>query len=114
MVAERDRAALTEQALLAEMVRRPVAAFAPERIYLFGSRARGDAPADSDDELMVIAPRSGESRLRRAQQAYARLSGVRVPKGVLVWTRDQFDEFQPVVASLPATIVREGRLLGGA
>jgi predicted nucleotidyltransferase len=43
-------------AVLAEIVRRLVAGFQPERIYLFGSHARGDAGPDSDyDLLMVLA-----------------------------------------------------------
>jgi hypothetical protein len=37
-------------------VDRLVAQFHPERIILFGSRARGDARADSDMDLLVIFP----------------------------------------------------------
>ena len=114
MVAEVDRATLTDDPHLAEIVRRLAEAFAPQRIYLFGSRARGDAHEDSDYDLMVVVADSDESRLRRAQRAYAHLGDIRVPKDVLVWTRDEFDYFLPVVASLPATIVREGRLVYGA
>ena len=36
--------------VLAEIVRRLAAAYQPERIYLFGSKARGDAGPDSDDD----------------------------------------------------------------
>ena len=31
-----------------------VEAFDPERIYLFGSYARGDAGPDSDDDLIMV------------------------------------------------------------
>jgi predicted nucleotidyltransferase len=41
---------------LAEIVRRLVEAYEPERIYLFGSKARGDAGPDSDFDLIVIVP----------------------------------------------------------
>ena len=37
---------------LAEAVRRLVEALQPERIYLFGSRARGDAHQDSDYDFL--------------------------------------------------------------
>lgn len=40
--------------VLAEMVRRIVDGFAPERILLFGSRARGNARPDSDYDLLVV------------------------------------------------------------
>ncbi|NIS69053.1 MAG: nucleotidyltransferase domain-containing protein, partial [Proteobacteria bacterium] len=39
---------------LAEIVRRLIAAYRPERIYLFGSKARGDSGGDSDYDLMVV------------------------------------------------------------
>ena len=42
------------EARLNEAVRRLVAALQPERIYLFGSRARGDFDADSDWDLLVV------------------------------------------------------------
>ncbi len=35
-------------ALLAEVVRRLIEAYQPERIHLFGSKARGDDGPDSD------------------------------------------------------------------
>jgi predicted nucleotidyltransferase len=40
--------------VLAEIVRRLVAGFKPERIYLFGSRARRDAGPDSDYDLLMV------------------------------------------------------------
>jgi hypothetical protein len=37
-----------------------------------------------------------------------------VPLDVLVWTRGEFDALVSVVSSLPATVLREGRLLYAA
>jgi predicted nucleotidyltransferase len=51
--------------LLAEIVRRLVEAYQPERIYLFGSKARGDAGPDSDYDLMVVVPDSAPPERRR-------------------------------------------------
>ncbi|MEW6379634.1 MAG: nucleotidyltransferase domain-containing protein [bacterium] len=45
-----------------KMVRRLVAAFSPERIYLFGSRAREEQRTDSDYDLMMIIPASSLPR----------------------------------------------------
>lgn len=99
---------------LEEIVRRLVEAMNPERIYLFGSQARGDAAYDSDYDLMVILPESNQPRHQRAQSAYGALWGIpggRVPVDVLVWTRTEFERDLPVVASLPATVAREGKLI---
>jgi predicted nucleotidyltransferase len=81
-------------------------------LYLFGSR--GDARQSSDWDLMVIVSRSHESRLHLAQRAYQALAGVALPVDILVWTREQFDWQAPVIASLPAAMLREGRLLYAA
>lgn len=53
---------LEQDPKLAEMVRRLVTALKPERIYLFGSRARGEAGADSDRDLLVPVEGGGVSR----------------------------------------------------
>ncbi len=97
--------------LLAEMVRRLVAALRPERIYLFGSRARDEGTGESDYDLMVVVPASELPGYRREQEAIRVLAGIGAPKDVLVWTREEFDGRLHLRASLPAAIVREGRLL---
>lgn len=99
---------------LAEAVRRLVETLEPERIYLFGSHARGDWGDDSDYDFMVIVASSDLTPIRRSQVAHRALHGLGIPKDVLVWTRAEFERYLPVVASLPATIVREGRLLYAA
>lgn len=100
--------------LLAEVVRRLVATFGPERIFLFGSKARGGAGSDSDYDLMVIVPDDAPPDRRRSEQAYQALWGLKVSADVLVWTRSAFEQRLHLKASLPATIVREGRLLHAA
>lgn len=96
---------------LDEVVARLVDALRPEQIYLFGSRARGDAQSDSDYDIMVIVPESDLPPHRRAQLAHRALRGIRVAADILVSTRQEFDHFLPVPGSLAATILREGRLL---
>lgn len=97
-----------------EMVRRLVARLAPERIYLFGSRARGDARPDSDYDLLVVVPeRKGAGRAAE-QSAYQVLTGLGVTKDVVVMTRAYFDWARAARASLPATVEREGQLLYAA
>jgi predicted nucleotidyltransferase len=52
-----DAATIQQDPMLAEIVRRLVEAYQPERIYLFGSLARGEGGPDSDYDLMVVFPR---------------------------------------------------------
>jgi uncharacterized protein len=96
---------------LEEVVRRLVELFEPERIYLFGSQARGEASGDSDYDVMVVVPESDQPTHKRAQKAYSVLWGVGIPVEVIVFTREQFLHQSSVVASLAATVQREGRVL---
>jgi predicted nucleotidyltransferase len=108
-------AALTEQdPVLDEIVRRLIEAYQPERIYLFGSRARGDVGADSDYDLMVIVPDDAPPQRHRSRLAYQVLRGTGRAADVVVCTRTFFDRRVHVRTSLPATIASEGRLLHAA
>src|SRR5260370_14031 len=51
---------------LAEVVRRLVAAYQPERVYLYGSVARGDAGPDSDYDLLVVVPDDAPAERQRS------------------------------------------------
>jgi predicted nucleotidyltransferase len=99
---------------LNEAVRRLVEALRPERIYLFGSRARGDAREDSDYDFLVVVSEAENSTWHLLQRAYDALWGVGFSKDIVVFTREKFEWQAPVVASLPATVLREGRLLYAA
>lgn len=46
---------------------RPVEHFAPEKVILFGSQARGEARWDSDADLLVVMPFEGSSFERRLE-----------------------------------------------
>jgi predicted nucleotidyltransferase len=101
----------TEVGLLIQIVERLVGAYQPERIYLFGSKARGDAGPDSDFDLMIVVADTAPPERQRGRLAYECLWGTGTGADVLVWPKGRFDERASVRASLPATILREGRLL---
>ena len=101
---------LKDQAL-AEILRRLIAAYEPVRIYLFGSRARGDSGGDSDYDLMVVTPDSAPPERKRSRLAYEVLRGTGTAADVLVWSRKAFESRLHLRASLPHTVVSEGTLL---
>jgi predicted nucleotidyltransferase len=108
---ERAPTVPTQDLLLEEIVRRLIRTWQPERIYLFGSRARGEGGQDSDYDIMVVVTASEEPAHRRAQRAHSLLWDLGTAADILVWTREAFDSRVHLRASLPATIVREGKLL---
>jgi predicted nucleotidyltransferase len=105
---------LQQDPVLAEIVRRLVEAYQPERIYLFGSVARGEASPDSDYDLMLIVRDDAPPEVRKSRLAYDVLWGTGRAADVLVCTRGQFGSRLHIQASLPATVMREGKLLHAA
>lgn len=105
---------LKRDPVLGEIVRRLAEAFHPERIYLFGSKARGDEGPDSDYDLLVVVPHSDEPPYRRAQHAQEVLWGLWDAADVLVLTREEFESRKSVRTSLAAAVLREGKILHAA
>ena len=100
--------------VLAEAVRRLVEAYQPERVYLFGSVARGDAGPNSDYDLLIVVADDAPPERRRSRLAYEALHGTGTAADVLVCTSSYFEQRRQLKASLPGTVLREGRLLHGA
>jgi predicted nucleotidyltransferase len=91
------------------LIERVVREWQPERIHLFGSRARGDAGPDSDWDFLVVVPDSSSApedplvpwRLRRD-------TGVRAD--VVVYSARDFDAER----SVPNTLAYEATSTGVA
>ena len=95
---------------LQEMIRRILAAGNPQKIILFGSRARGDARPDSDYDLLLIEP-SDLPRYKRAARYRRALVGLAPAKDILVWTPEEVAEWQDVPNAFITRVVREGLVL---
>ena len=96
--------------LVNEMVRRIVEGFHPDRIILFGSRARGDAETDSDADLLVVMPLGG-SRRRAATAIDMALWGVDMPADVIVISPEELEEAQKTKAGVLGPALSEGKVL---
>jgi predicted nucleotidyltransferase len=103
---------LTKQEVIEEMTRRLVEFYRPVRIYLFGSEARGESGPDSDLDFCVVLPDDAPESLYRDRSIHSRLGGLQAAADVVRLPCSDFDARAAyVVASLPATVVREGKLL---
>ncbi len=60
---------------------------------------------------MMVVPDDAHPERKRAKRAYDSLWGTGVAANVVVWTTGRFIRRSWVVTSLPATVLREGRLL---
>jgi predicted nucleotidyltransferase len=103
---------MTREEAIAEITRRLVEACQPIRVYLFGSAARGDDGPDSDLDFLVVVPDAAAEDVIRAGRLYQAVRGVGCAVDIIPWRRTDFEgRAAYVVVSLPATVVREGRLL---
>ena len=93
---------------LTEVVARLSAACDIERLYLYGSRARGNARTDSDYDLMMVVDDDVVGAEGLAKMV---LLDVDVPVDLLAWPSGLFDEWACRPGSLPWNVVHDGRLL---
>ena len=101
----------TKQEAIEEITRRLIEYYRPVQIYLFGSQTRGDAGPDSDLDFCVVLPDDASPGLYRPG-IYRALWGVGTAADVVRFPIGDFDaRAAHVASSLPATVVREGKLL---
>jgi|SRR6185437_4337838 len=84
---------------LKQMVERIVQDHHPEKIILFGSRARGTAGPDSDYDLLIVAQVNGDPRQYR-RAVYHSLYELRLPVG------------KDIVVATPSEVTRSAGLIG--
>lgn len=100
--------------MIEDMVQTIVETVEPRWIYLFGSYARSSDTADSDVDILIVEDsrfgpeRSRWSELKRIRRA---LRPFRIPKDILVYSRDEFEMWQDSINHIVAHAVREGKLI---
>ena len=102
--------AMDSEQLLRELVSRIRRAARPEKIVLFGSRARGEAREDSDFDLLLIKP-SGRPRHERSRPIYAAVADIPAEVEVVVYTPQEVREWENVPQAFVTTALREGEVL---
>ena len=112
MIASKSQLRELDARLTRRLVRCVVRAARPDKILLFGSRARGDHRPDSDIDLLVIK----KSRLPRPQRAipiYSALARLELPVDaeVMVYTPAEAAEWSEVRQAFVTTALREGKVL---
>lgn len=98
------------QAALDFLIGRIVVATHPQAIWLFGSRARGDAQADSDFDLMAVFPDDDPTDIdtRRRQMAEA-VAASGVGADVAACAAAEFKACRSTAGSLIRTVHEQGR-----
>ena len=93
------------------VVERIVERFGPERVILFGSRARGEAGPHSDVDLLVVMPDGIEDERGVTVEIRRLLRDMPVPKDVVVTTPGEIERRGDLVGTVLRPALREGKVL---
>lgn len=99
---------LDKDKTLSEIVSKLKTHFKPEKVYLFGSRAKGTSTSDSDYDLFLIVKTSDKDSTERMREASDVLWGRRVSVDVFVYTEAEFNELKNDFNSIAHTVATEG------
>ena len=102
---------MSRDEVVREIVSRLVRYFQPDRIYLFGSAARGEDRPGSDLDFLVLLPDEAPGELLVSGREYECLAGILVPVDVVPIRRSTFEARKHWLMSLPAIALREGQVV---
>ena len=100
--------------VLPRIVQKIVDLVHPEKIVLFGSRARGTAKETSDLDLLVIESEPfgpGRSKFEELGRLYENLGGFGIAKDILLYSHDEVEEWRASINHVIARALREGKVL---
>ena len=100
-----------EAAALAFLRDRLVLALKPLAIWQFGSRARGDAEADSDFDLLVVLPDGLPPAAYSARRAAEPIVGCGLGYDIVPCSLSEFRKDRGIPGSLVHNAVSEGRAI---
>jgi len=106
--------AVVSEETVRDMVDSIVREVDPERVYLFGSYARGEAREDSDVDILVVEHEPfGAERSRRREMArlWRLLAGFGVPKDILVYSSEEVERWRRSRSHVIGHALQEGKLL---
>ena len=104
---------ITDQ-ILSEIVTTIVTTVNPERIILFGSRARNNAGQDSDLDLLIVEEepfKAKRNRWREITKIRKALSRFRIPKDILVYSHNEMDKWRHTRNHVIAHCLQDGKTL---
>jgi DNA polymerase sigma len=95
---------------LDEIVRVLKNEFNPSRLFLFGSRATGNARPDSDYDFVLVVPENTKARWENLEKARHLLhEKCNISADVFIYSQKEFDEWKDEFSSIPETAKNTGQ-----
>jgi predicted nucleotidyltransferase len=100
--------------ILPQLVARIVDVLHPVHVWLFGSRARGAARADSDWDFMAVLPDEAPEQDLDMSSVWQRLRDLRLQRvEVFTVTRNEFEEWRRSLGTLAEIVASTSVLVYG-
>lgn len=100
------------EAIKARIVRKIKDIASPVRVILFGSYAYGSPKPGSDIDIVVVLEKS-VSKMRDSDIIGRALRDIRIPKDIIVTTREEYDFYRKEPGSIFRTIAEKGITIYG-
>ena len=111
---EANSTLLARDPVLAEIVRRFVKEFQPNKIILFGSRAAGTAQHDSDYDILVVVPTLTDRPRTLSLRVHDLLGDLDISKDIFFTSSEKFEAGKVVVNTLAELAYNDGEELYAA
>ncbi|MFH1213365.1 MAG: nucleotidyltransferase domain-containing protein [Candidatus Neomarinimicrobiota bacterium] len=82
----------------------------PEKIFLFGSYARGEMDENSDLDLLIVEETDLPAH-KRATEIRKQLIHSKIPIDIIVYTPEEIEERKNVQSTLVNEVIRNGKLV---
>ncbi|MFA4852670.1 MAG: nucleotidyltransferase domain-containing protein [Bacteroidales bacterium] len=101
---------MIDKSTILNFVYRIVSTANPDKIYLFGSYATGQANENSDIDLLVIKDTS-EPRYKRSIEIQKLFIGSKIPADILVYTNNEFEQEKTNQFSFINSVIQGAQLM---
>jgi predicted nucleotidyltransferase len=109
----RTKPRIDHRAELERIIRQIVERADPVAIYLFGSRARGDAREDSDYDLMIVVPDDFPPNQATPSKAFELIAGRHIPMDATIVRASRFADRSRRIGTLSYEVAQDGLMLYG-
>lgn len=102
---------MVSQSTMDEAVKRLVKAYDPLQMYLYGDYAWGTPNEESTVDILIVVESSDERIIKRGYAAFEALLGLKIPKNIAVFTKEEFDKYAQDPNSSTYTIKAQGKII---
>jgi len=100
---------MISEEIIKKAIERLIKAAKPQKIYLFGSYARGDARKQSDLDFLVVE-QTLKNRRKEMVRLHDAIRSMRIPVDILVTSEATFNEWSDIPGTVMHRVKTEGRL----